>query len=270
MDGKFAAAHLATLQNVVIPLTDVIGNATIGSYSEVRWHGTLFKAKILYVGTKSDCEEKALQSSAEEDSVEFKPVPGISTDRTDDHPSSLNSLMIASSEIMNEVAVRNDELLADMLRHGLSEEFRAWREQTTALLEEAVALNREILRRLPAPVQTNSEAINYGIVEQERVERLKELRSDNVSQFALDLEKFAYEDGHPDMLEHVENRFATADRVEFIQKCIYKYYNVPLDARKTAWKTAKNALNARARHKRRLKANGAISDGSKPGIAGIL
>ncbi|VDN20943.1 unnamed protein product [Cylicostephanus goldi] len=212
MDEKFATAHLASLQNVVVPLSDVVGTAAIGNYSE-----------ILHVGTKSDCEEKALQSSAEEDSIEFKPEPGMGIDRIDDH-SSLNALMSQSNQIMNEVAVRNDELLADMLRRGLSEEFRAWREQTTALLEEAVALNREILRRLPAPVQTNSDAINYGIVAQERVERLKELRSDN---------------------------------------CIYKYYNVPLDARKTAWKTAKNALNARARHKRRLKANGAISD-SKP------
>lgn len=62
-----------------------------------------------------------------------------------------------------------------------------------------------------------SDSIDYVYVPHHEVEQLRILRTGNMNQFALGLEKVAYGD-HPDLLLHVDDRFATSDQVNLIQK----------------------------------------------------
>ncbi|CAJ0609225.1 unnamed protein product [Cylicocyclus nassatus] len=52
----------------------------------------------------------------------------------------------------------------------------------------------------------------------------------NINKFALDLEKKVYEDDTNELALPVKKRVKSANRIEFIKECIYKYYLVPVEA----------------------------------------
>ncbi|CAJ0589279.1 unnamed protein product [Cylicocyclus nassatus] len=226
---RYAVVFFASPENPtsdVVSISDIIGTALVKRTVKVRWNdGKQYKAKILYIGTKHECERKAEQVTADGEIVEeFDIVPGTSVrSPSEDAASSLNE-----GE------------------------------------EENQALAEEILRRLPTQTakSKNSDAIEYNFVSQEKVEQLRAMRSGNISQFVLDLEKLVYGD-HSDVLNHVEDRLATADRMQFIEKCVYKYYAIPVEARAATWKLAKNALNSRARRNRKKSAPATSAEQSR-------
>ncbi|KAL6734388.1 hypothetical protein Aduo_004932 [Ancylostoma duodenale] len=57
----------------------------------------------------------------------------------------------------------------------------------------------------------------------------------------------------------------SVEKVDFIEQCIYKYYQVEVESRASVWRSAKTALNARARRVRRNHAAEALITQSTQG-----
>ncbi|KAL6723407.1 hypothetical protein Aduo_018418 [Ancylostoma duodenale] len=88
-------------------------------------------------------------------------------------------------------------------------------------------------------------------VSNSRVEALRNLRSGNMNHFALDIEREVFDKESEDLQLHIEKNIATADRVYFIRKCVFKYCRLPEESRQAAWRAVKAALNSRARRLKR-------------------
>ncbi|RCN47395.1 hypothetical protein ANCCAN_06529 [Ancylostoma caninum] len=77
------------------------------------------------------------------------------------------------------------------------------------------------------------EKVRYSHVSRERVEALRKYSCDNISQFALDLEKVVCEDKPGELLLRARDRLETAGRMKFIKKCVFNYFRIPEQAEAT-------------------------------------
>ncbi|VDL75014.1 unnamed protein product [Nippostrongylus brasiliensis] len=73
------------------------------------------------------------------------------------------------------------------------------------------------------------------------------MRGDNMRKFALDLEKILYELEPEVLMKPVEKRLSTVDRIEFIKQCVFMFYEIKDEAKRTTWATTRKALDSRVR-----------------------
>ncbi|WKX90405.1 hypothetical protein Q1695_010698 [Nippostrongylus brasiliensis] len=71
-----------------------------------------------------------------------------------------------------------------------------------------------------------------------------------MKKFALDLEKILYECQQEELKKTAEKRVDTVDKVDFIKKCLFMFYEIPEMARRTTWTAVRNSLDSRARRRR--------------------
>ncbi|WKX92866.1 hypothetical protein Q1695_010698 [Nippostrongylus brasiliensis] len=83
-----------------------------------------------------------------------------------------------------------------------------------------------------------------------KVAKIRKLHGDNMKKFALDLEKILYECQQEELKKTAEKRVDTVDKVDFIKKCLFMFYEIPEMARRTTWTAVRNSLDSRARRRR--------------------
>ncbi|WKY02337.1 hypothetical protein Q1695_015965 [Nippostrongylus brasiliensis] len=121
-------------------------------------------------------------------------------------------------------------------------------EKIMSELEETNNVLRSVYSKIPKPT---TEGPNFALMPKEKVATMRKLRGDNMNKFALDLERELYATGdRKDLTKPVEKRFASADKVAFIKECVFMFYDVHGEAKRTTWLAVRNALNSRVRRLR--------------------
>lgn len=230
----------------VVSLDDVIGTPHIGRILKVRWHGKVYTAKVVCVGTKEECEEKLLRLTSDgeliDSSYEICEGP-LSPVRQSPAPACSCSCSNAFENIQASIEMSNSRL--DQLEQLIKQEFQRLFRRCN-VLEGNI---EEILKRLPNDFHCE-DATAYEFVPKAQVEATRRLAGGNVTRFALELEKEVYGDDLGELKMHVEKRLRTSAKIAFIKECVFKYYAIPVEARESVWRTVKNALNGRARRLR--------------------
>ncbi|RCN40139.1 hypothetical protein ANCCAN_13920 [Ancylostoma caninum] len=243
---------LSTKTADVIPVDDLPEDVAVGQVRKVPWKGRLYKAKIVFLGSKDECEEKIVRVSRKgkilDENVEMEIIEGSSADRRE--PSPDDAFGCSSDNIkLDEALTRLNEMRSEMVTKEHEAESRDAHKKIIDLLTEILAINKAILERQTSS-ERSADELQYNYVSRERVEALRKYRCDNIAQFALDLEKEVYKDKPSELLLRVSERLETASRMEFIKKCIFKYFHVAEQAQAATWRSVMVSLNARARRER--------------------
>ncbi|VDO56659.1 unnamed protein product [Haemonchus placei] len=92
------------------------------------------------------------------------------------------------------------------------------------------------------------DGIGYSIVPQDRIEALLSLRRWSLAKFAQALEQELFADNPLELLKDMEEKKNAAEKIDFMQKVVFEYFNVSKSSETSVWQTVENALNARARN----------------------
>ncbi|EYC19922.1 hypothetical protein Y032_0023g782 [Ancylostoma ceylanicum] len=263
MSRLCAIAYFAKTKSAdVVSVNDVDGSPVVGKTFKVRWNGRNYQAKILVIGTREFCEAEIGNVTAEGE-LEQPPFTvcegtGIESSRS---PSPLSTTSVGTASVdtaftqkvcklLDELIARVGQIERRMATKELQLEQQVDSQRLTGGVNELRVIGRELLKRIPQSVNRGDE-IQYTYASKEFVEALRSHRVGNISQFALDLEKEVYKGDTTDLFLQVEKRMGSVEKVDFIKQCIYKYYQVEVESRASVWRSAKTALNARARRLRR-------------------
>ncbi|VDL69934.1 unnamed protein product [Nippostrongylus brasiliensis] len=231
MSAKFAGVLLTrTKMFVVVHTKDLCGEPKIGHILMARWHGSTYEAKVVCVGSRKYCESPHILI----DAGLVVPEPEICERKETPHGSEPNA--DGTFELKNCI----EALLAKLEKQAiLIEELSSRLRRQESLFSQELQKCRsdieELLRRVPMQIDSEEDSLSFACVPRERLEALRKLRGGNVNRFALDLEKEVYVD-QPEELA-----------INIAKRAVFKYYQVPVEAREQIWRGVRNALDSRAR-----------------------
>ncbi|CAJ0595380.1 unnamed protein product [Cylicocyclus nassatus] len=232
----------------VVSTDDIIGDLAVGVQTRVLVKGKTYAAKILCMGDKEYCERKLdyVTKDGVLENPNFRVCDGTLGNEMEAGCPTDKELLRKLSASMDEVLSRLTRLETEMARKDLQLEAAQLQQRGWSALGELRANVQEVLKRVPKRTESE-EALAFDYASAKFLESLRKLCGGNVNKFALELEKKVYEGDTAELILPLEKRIQSATKVEFIKECIFKYYMVPVEARQTVWRTAKNALNSRVR-----------------------
>ncbi|KAK6037801.1 hypothetical protein COOONC_24695 [Cooperia oncophora] len=116
-----------------------------------------------------------------------------------------------------------------------------------ATLEE---LLEKVLERIPEKEQDIP--LDYTFVPYDKVMELYNAFSTNPRAFVRALEIYTYQDQVYELRTAASKRIFTADRVNFIKKCLFRHFSVPPNLQEDVWRSARTSLNGRSGRLRRM------------------
>ncbi|CAJ0589008.1 unnamed protein product [Cylicocyclus nassatus] len=252
MTEQFAVVfYPRTKQSDVVSCDDIVGELGVGVTTKVLSKGRTYPAKILCVGEKEHCERKLQYVTTEGvlTNPSFRTAEGSLGSELTREARSEKDLLNKLSSLLEDVITRLTRLESEMATKALQIEAAQWQQRYWSAVGELRDTSNELLRRVPrrGPAE---EAFLFDFAPQSFLEGLRKLHPGNINKFALDLEKKVYEDDTGELALPVEKRVKSANRVEFIKECVYKYYLVPVEARQNVWRAVRAALNSRVRRLR--------------------
>ncbi|WKY09985.1 hypothetical protein Q1695_002380 [Nippostrongylus brasiliensis] len=229
----------------VVPATAVLGEVKRGVTTKVKWCGRSYTAKLLFIGPKVLCETKISKVSRSGELLEEE----FDMDCNSTNIGTTECVTPASDLLRSEILEKLQELegkilssgdfLADLIRECIKDGSRDERQDR---------VNAELLRRIPAPHGEKGSLV-YTYATAETVSALRSAHKDSMK-FVRMLETEVFKDEPSELVHKVDDR-KSIDRMNFLQECLYKYFNVPLGLRAEVWGRAKASLNSKARRLRK-------------------
>lgn len=234
--------HTATAD--VVPASSIIGEHPVGSTTKVKWGRRTYTAKVLFTGPMEICEMKMTHVTAGGELIED--VFDIAT--VDEVPDTVQrdpSSSPTEREIVRRLTAVEERLacVADLLMR-LERKIVLGEDQRNRM----EGMLRQTVRRLPAPVE--ADGIEYTFATAELVAALRKANSDP-KKFIRCLEEEVFKDEPHIMDIAVDQRHDSVDKMDFLRKCLFKFFDVPTNLREDMWKRAKASLNSRARRARK-------------------
>ncbi|WKY05772.1 hypothetical protein Q1695_006180 [Nippostrongylus brasiliensis] len=229
MDDLWVLVYFPRSKNVdVLHAESVQGDIVVGENRRVKWHNKMYSAKIVYIGSKLQCEQKAPQvtqdGALEDYPFEVDERSNLSSCSGDVNETcgcckQCKDAMNRKLEAMN---LKLDEALERMKYLETHTATICFERETGVALEkqhddisEIKTLVRKLYTIAPRP---ETYGINFSIMPREKVARLKTLHGKDMKGFELHLEKLLYESHLDDLIKTVDKRLETVDLVEFIKQ----------------------------------------------------
>ncbi|VDL86710.1 unnamed protein product [Nippostrongylus brasiliensis] len=261
MDDRWVVVYFPRTKTVdVMNASAVCGEVTVGDKTKVKWNERMYTAKIMFVGPKLLCEQKAPQVTKEgfleefgfevdERSESSSPTLEFEPDICDccrPCKSKTQQMLEKNQQMLEEILARLKHLETNTASKSFETETRFSMEKLKCDVQET----NTVVRRMYAAAPNPDSGPNFSIMPKEKVAQIKALRGKNMRKFALDLERILYERQPEELRKTVDKRLATLDRIEFIRQCVFYFYEIREENKDEVWALVRAALNSRVRRSR--------------------
>ncbi|KAK5968851.1 hypothetical protein GCK32_014757 [Trichostrongylus colubriformis] len=184
----------------IVELSAVSGDCAVNTTTKVRWNKKFYTARIIFIGTKIECEGK---------------IKDVTEDGT------ILERFFTVGESATFVQERSaDDVETDSIAEALYKMKAGMRSLTGALREFEMKLQGS-LSRMDRRMSSMEIALKCNRLPRERMEALLTLKLRHMTKFALASEQELYEEDPSELHPKVEDRKCTASRVNFIREVVF-------------------------------------------------